>query len=301
MYKTVPARKSTYQRNSRSSKNVFAKRITTVTIKAIISLLIYFGLMLAKDINNPIFTTIKKVVKYDISAHDIISKFNTIYSWSKQIELKNIGQVGKSYCYIPSFHEYSNNLNKIDNNSGAGNIDYSELRVQDTNKPVDIKCSPTPPVTVHTVQDNSNKTKSLDNSKKSSRNNTIAPIDGKISISSGFGERVHPIKKTLDFHKGIDIRANVGDNIRAVSNGTVIEATNEKTYGNFIRIEHNNKIQTIYAHCSKILVRPGQKVSKGDLIAKVGATGAVLGPHLHFEVLDNYKHIDPMNYLKDKI
>jgi len=124
----------------------------------------------------------------------------------------------------------------------------------------------------------------------------IIPVGG--IIGSFFGERVHPIKKTIIFHKGIDIEAQSGTPIKAAYDGEVVEAGSEATYGNYIKIKHVDGLSTLYAHCSKLLVNKGQKVSKGDIIAEVGATGAADGPHLHFEVRKDNEAVNPLDYIE---
>ena len=124
----------------------------------------------------------------------------------------------------------------------------------------------------------------------------IIPVGG--IIGSFFGERVHPIKKTIIFHKGIDIEAQSGTPIKAAYDGEVVEAGSEDTYGNYVKINHVDGLTTLYAHCSKLLVSKGQKVRKGDIIAEVGATGAADGPHLHFEVRKDNVAVNPLDYIE---
>lgn len=124
---------------------------------------------------------------------------------------------------------------------------------------------------------------------------TLWPAKGR--ISSTFGSRPDPFKNTQKFHKGLDIAADEGDNIRASADGVVILAEYYSDYGNAVIISHGHGITTLYGHTSRILVKEGQKVKKGDLIAKVGSTGRSTGAHLHFEVRINDIQVDPMKYL----
>lgn len=124
----------------------------------------------------------------------------------------------------------------------------------------------------------------------------IMPAKGK--IGSAFGSRMHPIKGTIEPHKGIDIEAQSGDRIVAFLSGEVIYAGFESTFGNYIKIQHSNGLLTLYAHCSKIIAKKGQKVAAGELIAHVGNTGSSLGPHLHFEVHQNGVPVNPMMFIK---
>nr|HPH57889.1 M23 family metallopeptidase [Bacteroidales bacterium] len=97
--------------------------------------------------------------------------------------------------------------------------------------------------------------------------------------ASGYGWRIDPIYGTRKFHKGMDFSAPVGSDVYATGNGVVVYAGYERGgYGNFIRINHGFNYETYYAHLSKILVKRGQKVVRGEVIAKVGNTGKSVGP-----------------------
>ena len=125
----------------------------------------------------------------------------------------------------------------------------------------------------------------------------IWPCDLSVKrISSGYGYRTYYIygKKVTDFHRGIDIPSAVGTDIYAAQTGKVIVATKHSSYGNYIVVDHGGGISTLYAHCSKLLVKVGDTVKQGDHIAEMGATGNVTGPHLHFEVRVDGKIQDPI-------
>lgn len=120
------------------------------------------------------------------------------------------------------------------------------------------------------------------------------PIDG-ARITSGFGARKHPILGYTKMHKGMDFGAPTGTPIYAAGNGTVVEIGKKGAYGNYVRIKHNGTYQTAYAHASKFAkgLNKGDKVKQGQVIAYVGTTGRSTGPHLHFEVLENGKQVNP--------
>ncbi|MBE3519472.1 MAG: peptidoglycan DD-metalloendopeptidase family protein [Firmicutes bacterium] len=123
----------------------------------------------------------------------------------------------------------------------------------------------------------------------------IWPVQG--TITSYFGNRIHPILGDARFHAGIDIAAGYGTPIRAAEDGRVLVARYEGGYGNYVVLDHGGGISTVYAHCQSLLVKVGQEVTRGQVIAKVGSTGLSTGPHLHFEVRVQGQPTNPLNYL----
>ncbi|MCC7194954.1 MAG: M23 family metallopeptidase [Gemmatimonadaceae bacterium] len=130
---------------------------------------------------------------------------------------------------------------------------------------------------------------------------SIMPTTG--WLSSHFSlSRLHPILDISRPHEGIDVAAPMGAPIVAPAKGRVTSAEYVAGYGNTFEIDHGNGIVTRFAHCSRILVRVGQVVSRGQVIGLVGNTGLSVGPHLHYEVHVNGKAVDPLRYvLPEKI
>lgn len=124
------------------------------------------------------------------------------------------------------------------------------------------------------------------------------PAPGIYSISSYFGERLHPISKEYTMHTGIDIETPRKTPLVAAQTGTVIFANWFAGYGKAIIIDHGGGYTTLYAHIDVISVEVGQVVKKGDNIALSGNTGYSTGPHLHFEVRMNGEYVDPLTYVK---
>ncbi|NEO34333.1 MAG: peptidoglycan DD-metalloendopeptidase family protein [Symploca sp. SIO3C6] len=116
-------------------------------------------------------------------------------------------------------------------------------------------------------------------------------------ITSNFGWRTHPLLGKSRFHNGIDFGASYGSTIRAADAGRVIFAGWYGGYGYAVVINHGGGLATLYAHSSKLYVKEGQTVQRGDAIAAVGSTGLSTGPHLHFEVRKNGEPVDPIRYL----
>jgi murein DD-endopeptidase MepM/ murein hydrolase activator NlpD len=127
----------------------------------------------------------------------------------------------------------------------------------------------------------------------------IQPLSNKDlgRIASGFGYRIHPIYKTSIMHTGQDFTAPVGTEIYATGNGVVEKVEYYgRGYGNNVIIRHGYGYETLYGHMSKINVRQGQKINRGDIIGFVGNTGTSTGPHLHYEVIKNGNKLNPVNF-----
>ena len=118
------------------------------------------------------------------------------------------------------------------------------------------------------------------------------PIDG-ARMSSGYGPRRHPVLGYKKMHKGVDFAAPTGTPIYAAGDGVVEKAGWFSSYGKYIRLRHNSKLKTAYAHMSKLKVKPGQRVKQGQVIGLVGTTGRSTGAHLHYEVLVRGKQVNP--------
>lgn len=126
----------------------------------------------------------------------------------------------------------------------------------------------------------------------------IQPISEKYlrAMASGYGYRRDPIYGTTKFHEGMDFSSPVGTPVYATGDGTVTTASWKSQYGNLVEISHGYNYTTRYAHLSKILVKPGQSVKRGDLIGEVGNTGKSTGSHLHYEVRLRGQAQNPVNY-----
>lgn len=125
---------------------------------------------------------------------------------------------------------------------------------------------------------------------------TLFPTAG--SLSSGYSKaRMHPILNEVLPHPGVDIAAPSGTPILAAGKGRVTRAGWVSGYGQTVEIDHGHGFTTLYAHASKLLVRSGQEVERGDVIAQVGRTGTATSTHLHYEVRQNGRQQNPLNYL----
>jgi murein DD-endopeptidase MepM/ murein hydrolase activator NlpD len=119
------------------------------------------------------------------------------------------------------------------------------------------------------------------------------PAPGSQVITSAFGSRIHPILKVPKEHTGVDIGAPEGAEAVAVLGGRVIAVAALPAYGQIVVIDHGGRLATVYAHLSAVGVREGDRVERGEPVGRVGSTGAVTGPHLHFEVRQDGEPVDP--------
>ncbi len=126
----------------------------------------------------------------------------------------------------------------------------------------------------------------------------VMPVSG--WFSHGYGWRKDPFTGRRQFHRGVDIVADQGTAILASADGVVSRAERRPDYGKLVDLSHGLGYVTRYAHMSEILVRPGQRVRRGDVIGRVGSTGRSTGPHLHYEVHRDGRRVNPWKYLDQR-
>ena len=117
-------------------------------------------------------------------------------------------------------------------------------------------------------------------------------------ISSGFGERTDPFTGKMAKHEGLDFAGTRGSDILGVASGVVTWSGKKRGYGHLLEISHGNGYVTRYAHNDELLVKAGDEISAGQVIAKMGTTGRASSPHVHFEVLHNGKPVNPYQFVK---
>lgn len=123
----------------------------------------------------------------------------------------------------------------------------------------------------------------------------FAPVSGQ--MSSPFGWRTDPMTGSQRFHGGIDLAASAGMPVYAPQAGIVMFSGTYGGYGKVVVLNHGNSLFTLYGHNSRLLVKPGDSVQRGQVISQVGSTGRSTGPHLHFEVHYNGQYVNPVTYL----
>ncbi len=126
---------------------------------------------------------------------------------------------------------------------------------------------------------------------------SINPVGG-AALTSGFGQRWHPVLGGRRAHKGVDLAQPTGTPVRATADGVVSKADWFSSYGLYVSLEHGGSIETRYGHMSRLNVAAGQTVRKGDVIGYVGSTGRSTGPHLHYEVRIAGTAVSPIPYMQ---
>lgn len=118
-------------------------------------------------------------------------------------------------------------------------------------------------------------------------------------MSSRFGLRKDPFTAKQTFHRGLDFSVPVGTEVRVTGDGIVVQAQQQRGFGRLVKVQHGNGVETVYAHLSETLVTKGQKVTRGDVIAKSGNTGRSSAPHLHYEIRLGGRPVNPLTYILD--
>jgi len=127
---------------------------------------------------------------------------------------------------------------------------------------------------------------------------SIAPVEMlKAKISSGYGQRMHPILHKKMMHTGIDLILAEGEIVMSTADGVITESGSDKYRGNYVVVKHDDIYATSYSHLKSTVLKVGDKIQKGQLLGYVGSTGISTEPHLHYEVLKNGKNVDPKDYL----
>ena len=290
------------RRNGYYNSNISAARVNVVNnkkdyklfkkmiLQIIICLLIYIIFHLINTTN------------YAFS-EDVIKSTNNILNYD--INLKQLYKDCKNF-FITSFNNNINNESIIENqilNNTVSENTYNNLENSVVTNKIEDNL-----VTNSKVENNKEDSKESNNEDKeeiSSTKKTTMELDAEKvlklckfkkplsgTITSEFGEREATIKGMTTDHKGIDIAANSGTNIKAAIEGMVSVAGENSGYGKFIKIL-NGDVMTVYAHCKTLKVKSGEKIKLGQTIATVGSTGNSTGPHLHFEIRLENRYINP--------
>ena len=208
---------------------------------------------------------------------------------SYQIDIKqNLDNFVNSIINVPEDATIFENNNSTENVTNTNTENISEAKTIENNLEEQVAIgggNEVEETKEEIIENNENDSEKVKNNYDLTR-----PISG--TVTSRFGTRESTNKKINGYHTGTDIAVNSGTEILAANSGEVILVSSEGDYGKHLKIQDGDLI-TLYAHCSKILVKEGQKVNKGEKIALVGSTGNSTGPHLHFEIRYQNRYVNP--------
>ena len=279
--------------NNNNRKDI--KLLRKMLIQIGLSLLIYAVIYIIQN-NNYIFSEdfLKKaneILSYDMNFERIYQNTkNNIGQWIT--DLKN-NMTQKENGII------TNNDNEINSESMQKTQESEESQKETTNNQETNGIGGAEEEQQTSTQ-NTNETQELSQEEKDIANikattTFIKPIEG--TISSKYGQREPTTATVPKNHTGVDIAANLGTKIKSATEGEVVIASEEGDYGKHLKIQIG-EVSIIYAHCNNLYVKQGDKVSQGQEIAEVGSTGNSTGPHLHFEIRNSERTIDPQKILE---
>ena len=284
-------------RTEKKKLSLFKKMLMQLAICAVIYIIFYLIKNTNYIFSEDIINKTKEFLSYDINFEHIQSQITSI--WNDNKNNLNIFGTEESTNEINENNE-ANNINNEAENEIQSNAVTNEIQENTTNTVGGIGGASTNEV----VEDKANTEEEKENTKKSQyeidveylkeKYNFILPVTG--TVTSRYGQREETEVVSAN-HQGIDIGADEGTPIYASMDGTVTVSSSEGEYGKHIDIT-NGDVLTRYAHCSKLLVKEGEKVKQGDKIAEVGSTGNSTGPHLHFEIRRDNRTINPESILK---
>lgn len=235
----------------------------------------------------------------------IMQQFGANQTKSVSGNTKNLSNVMAAVKNIKENNpqNFNNSVNSISNsnpvetgmNSTVGDSPETQSLI---NNPINLSRSRiVPEVPVNEIDSVSREFGSSGTNSVSEKVSFRMPVKGR--ISSGFGNRFHPIDKKIKFHAGIDIAVPLGTPVSATGQGVVTFAGSRDGYGNMVIIQHPDGRESRYGHLSKILVSQGDTISAGQQIALSGSTGKSTGPHLHFEIREKGEVVNPFKILSN--
>lgn len=260
-----------------------------------------------------IYKVIKKLIIQSIAAGLVlliiyimkVMQMNDAMVWLEEEVNKDIplsiayGDVKTKIIDLYNYISLKENIETTSSEQEKSSISSSEMHNEETNinenlEPIlfintDISTEPVYEEAVEGINQMSDDAKYV-----KEHYNLIYPIQGQ--VTSKFGVRTSENPIVTPYHSGIDLAANEGTKIQAALDGEVITATTGEAYGKHIMIKKDNLV-LVYAHCSKLNVKEGQKIKKGEIIGEVGSTGWATGPHLHFEVRYDGRFVNPADIL----
>lgn len=281
--------------NSSQEKGQVNNRIRKMLLQVLVCLCIYCGIYYIKNTKNEnfnnIITSINNALNYDVDFKQI---YNNVWAEIQKIN-SNKTHTENNEIIDENSNEIQNDDNKTEDESNLQKTEENNsdsVGLNQENESLGIGGGFDDSATAEPL--NAELQMQVDAEYIRRKLSMINPLESGI-ITSGFGSREGSSIVSAN-HKGIDLGAPTGSIIIAAADGTVIEASTKGDFGTHLKIQCDD-VEVIYGHCSELLVNEGDVISKGQEIAKVGATGKATGPHLHFEVRRDLRAVDPQMIL----
>lgn len=258
-----------------------------------------------------------EIIETDVSFRTVFQKFGQVVaekeSAAQALKVLGLSMLGERTEAVPVSSQPPEEQAKLVPLGQTGRLGLEEAeeygivirpehKPQESNPPEEVKMTPEPTPEIVTAMA---QTYASDGTKLPSNvsfqfyelglTKTVIPVRGE--VTSGFGYRISPVTGKREFHLALDIAAAEGTEVGAFADGTVQYIGESDEFGLYLKIRHANGVSTFYAHCSKLLVRKGDKVTCGQTIALVGSTGNVTGSHLHLTLEKDNIRLDPAYYV----
>ncbi len=281
-----------------NNSNKLTKKLITQFIICVILYIAFYALKSSPDLlSQDIMYKISDVLEYDINIQELYKNINAYVNSkteNKQEKTEEIKETEQNENIENSNEDDEKKLDDIQNNEmqeAESNVEQNEETglIEGTLSATENTAAEAETVE-QTEESSSVSQMQIDAEYIKANYSIIKPLEGE--ITSRFGLRNPTVATVPKYHTGIDIARVVGTVITAAMDGTVELVSSQGDYGNHVKIT-NGEVSTLYAHCSKIYVKEGDKITQGQQIAEVGATGNVTGPHLHFEIRRNNQYVDP--------
>lgn len=267
--------------------SLFKKMLMQLAICAVIYIIFYLIKNTNYIFSDDVINKTRELLTYDINWNNVQSSISSFIDNNKE----KFGFLG---WFDDDTQENNDTNTVIENAVDANSIDETTTNIDNSNMIGGIGGAETNEIVEEETEDEEKSQSELDIEYIKANYSFIVPVTGTVTSKYGTREATEVVSAN---HAGIDIGANEGTPIYASMDGTVTVSSEEGEYGKHIDIT-NGDILTRYAHCSKLLVKEGQKVKQGDKIAEVGSTGKSTGPHLHFEIRRDNRSIDPEDIIK---
>lgn len=292
-YQTISRTRNEDKTVTKTKRKIIRKMLIQIFVCTIIYLLIYTSQHSNQIFSENIMNKTKEILSYDISFQNL---YNSSLKYFNSMQEKINQALNDKLKQNTETNEEMTNMEQVENTESSGNEEETTNTENTENGDSQEKTDEQEAIGGAEVETAivEKTQEELDIEYVKQNANIIWPLNG--VITSRFGPRT-PTEIVSANHCGLDIAGNIGTDIIAAMDGIVTLSSSWGDYGKHLKIESGD-VTTLYAHCSELLVKEGDTISQGQIIAKVGETGRATGPHLHFEIRREDRFINPEKILE---